>query len=134
MGTTPFLENAIGSHIFRTAAYAKPTELYVGLFLVDALEPTVLLDEVSGGGYGRVQINPGDANWGGPTNDDGVFFNLVNIEFPQQTEDWGLIGGWKIFDQGANAILQGLLVEPVEILTTTAKGIIPPGYLQVEVS
>ena len=134
MGTTPFLENAIGSHIFRTAAYAKPTELYVGLFLVDALEPTILLDEVSGGGYGRVQINPGDDNWAGPIDDNGIFFNLVNIEFPQQTTDWGLVGGWAIFDQGANKLLTGLLVEPVEILTTTAKGIIPPGYLQVEVS
>ena len=134
MGVTDFLEGHIGSHIFRTASYPKPTELYVGFFLDTPDDLGDLTNEVSGGGYARPRLDPGDENWGGPTEADGTFFNLKNIELPQQTTDWGTLTSWAIFDEGANMLLYGDLVAPVDILLTTAKGIIPPGYLQITVS
>ena len=133
MGATDYLENQIGTHIFRSGTFTKPTELHVGLFLVVPTDLGDIANEVVGAGYGRVQIDPSDTNWEGPTDGDGLFINLVNIEFPQQLSNWGTIVAWAIFDQGANMLLYGDLVEPVDILLTTAKGIIPPGYLQISI-
>lgn len=69
------------------------------------------ITELSGGGYGRVQYNPSDANWAAPVSGDGHTQNSVAITFPTATADWATATHMAIMDAqtGGNAQLIGAL-------------------------
>lgn len=94
---TDYLEGQIRAHIFRTATFAKPTVLAIGLFTAapsDAGGGT----EVTGGAYARVTRNPLDANWTAASATDGLTDNAAAITFPTATAAWGTVTHVGIFD------------------------------------
>jgi hypothetical protein len=99
MGMTDYLEQQLGNHLFRDAAFTKPTTLYMGLFTT---LPTA--DDGTGGiecpaaSYGRVAYGPSNTHWTEPVDGNGEFYNLFSIIFPTPQEDWGTIVGWGLFD------------------------------------
>lgn len=54
--------------------------------------------EVTGGSYGRVRIDPADANWTGASGTNGLTDNAVAITFPTPTANWGSITHFGIHD------------------------------------
>lgn len=102
-------EQAVGSHLFRTASWAKPAALWVGLFLTAPNNAGSGGVEPAGGAYARVQRNPGDANWG---MDGATFYNLADIIFPLPTADWGMVthaGLWSASSGGTLYIVAPLI-------------------------
>lgn len=128
MGTaqaSDYLENKLIDHIFRSAAFAKPTGLYVGLLTAaptDAGGGT----EVVGGAYARSNLAPLDTNWkatqggvSGPSSGSGgVTTNAVAITFPAPTANWGTVTHFGIFDaaSGGNLLIWDALTAPRTIL------------------
>lgn len=105
---TDYLEGQLRAHLFRTASFAKPTQLNVALYTAapsDAGGGT----EVSGGGYARVNVPPLDANWSAASATDGVTDNVADITFPTPSGNWGTITHFAIFDQGVNMLIWGAL-------------------------
>lgn len=108
MGMTDYLEEQLGTHLFRDGSYTKPTSLHLGLYTT---LPT--LDDGSDGveeaaaSYARVQYGPADAAWSLPVGGDGRFYNLYSIVFPTPQEDWGTIVGWGLWDAatGGNLLI-----------------------------
>ena len=99
MGMTNYLELQLGTHMFRTESFAKPSGLYLGLFTVlptnDAGEGGTELATAS---YDRVSYGPSDAAWSAPVDGNGEFYNLFSVIFPTPQEDWGTVVGWGLFD------------------------------------
>jgi hypothetical protein len=95
-----YLKQQLRAHIFRTATFAKPAHLWIGLFTsspTDAGTGT----EVSGGAYARVQRDPSDANWTAASPTNGETDNAAAVTFPAPVgADWGVIGWIGIFDAG----------------------------------
>jgi hypothetical protein len=145
MGTaqaSDYLENMLVDAIFRTRAFTKPVALYVGLFtasLSDAGGGT----ELSGGGYARVNLAPGDANWtatqggvsGNSSGTGGLTQNAVAITFPAPTANWGTITHFGIFDAAAagNLIIWDALTASKTISAGDPAPSFPPGSLQITV-
>jgi hypothetical protein len=89
---TNYTENKLIDHLFRTATFAKPTTLYVGLATAVASTETGSLTEVTGGSYARVARNPANANWlDASVLNEGTTSNIASIQFPTATADWGTI-------------------------------------------
>lgn len=111
-----YLENQIADHLFRSATYAKPTELHIALFTTDPTDADTGT-EVSGGSYARVQLDPDDANWkgtGGETSGasagtGGVISNNAVIQFPTPGANWGTITHFGIYDENDNLLVHGPL-------------------------
>src|SRR5579862_7350931 len=105
MAMSKFFFNKLIDHIFRTATMAKPSHLYLALFLTN---PNIdgSGTEVSGGSYARVQLDPLDTNYlatqggtsGASSGSTGSTSNAVAFTFPSPTADWGVIGFWGVFD------------------------------------
>ncbi|WP_339745978.1 hypothetical protein [uncultured Rubinisphaera sp.] len=68
-------EENILNGLFRSAAFSKPSELWIALLTATPDEAstgnfsTSTGTEVSGGSYARQQLDPSDSNW---TDPDGV--------------------------------------------------------------
>ncbi len=127
-----YLEGEIIKHIFRTGSFTKPTALYVGLFTAapsDAGGGT----EVSGGGYARAQLDPGDTNWSAPVSGDGHTDNLAEITFPAPTADWGVVTHFAIFDAATagNMLFHGALTQAKTINNGDPAPKFPVGALDV---
>lgn len=84
--------------------------IFVGLHTADPTEAG-LGAEVSGGGYARVQYDPGDANWSAPDATGGVTSNLQLITFPAPTAGWGVVTHWSHWDRlaGGNMLIHAAL-------------------------
>lgn len=128
---TNYLEQKIGDHLFRTAVFAKPAELWVGLFTALPDEAGENGVEVDGNNYSRVQNDPGDANWYRSTEGENKYWNSKPLEFPVQSAPWGEIIGVGLFDAatGGNLLIAALLDTPRTVDMTTANPVFPPGYL-----
>lgn len=83
------LGNLFRDHLFRSASFAKPTALYISLHTENGVE-------VSGPGYQRAQLNPGDANWA--ADGDGEASNAQPVVFGEPEGDWGRIAGYALWD------------------------------------
>lgn len=94
---TDYLEGQIGGHLFGDTTWAKPTTLYVGLLVAVTDGETASVAEASGGGYDRVQNDPGTANW---TNiAASQWANAVKLTFPAPSGgDWGQVVGVGVWD------------------------------------
>jgi hypothetical protein len=114
-GLSTYARNAIRDHFFRTATLAKPAELWISLHIGDT--GAAGGDEVTEGWYGRVQLDPLDANWDDPAL--GVASNLAEIIFGNPTGQAGAlivthVGAWDAAVAG-NFIIGGELTDPKTI-------------------
>jgi len=109
------LENLFIDHLFRSAAWAKPTALWVALF-TSAPSDAGGGVEVSTGGYARVNLPPGDGNWtatqGGATGvsngTGGMTSNNVAITFAAPTADWATVGWFALFSASSGGTMPGI--------------------------
>jgi len=129
---TDYLEGQLANHIFRTASFAKPTALYIGLF-TSPTDDSGGGTEVTGGSYARAQNDPGDANWDGPTSGNGQASNAVAVAFPAPTGDWGQATHFGIFDAptGGNRLFHDALTQPKTINNGDPAPTFPPGSLVI---
>jgi len=102
---TDYLENKILDHVLGVAAYTAPTP-YVALFTADPGESGDTTNEVSGGGYARV-----DASSAFGSAASGSSSNSSDIAFAQATADWGTVTHVAIMDAatGGNMLYYGAL-------------------------
>jgi hypothetical protein len=146
MGTSQasdYLENKLIDHIFRTATFAKPAALHVGLFTA---APSDLGGgtELSGGGYVRGTLPPGDANWkatqggvaGVSSGAGGTTTNAVVVAFPIPTADWGVITHVGIFDAptAGNLLIWDALTAPRTVLLGDPAPSFPIDAIQISFS
>lgn len=110
-----YIENAVLDHVFKTAVYTPPTNIYVGLFTTSPDDAGGGV-EVSGGNYSRVVVNSWSAS---TTNVDGKaeISNAVEATFPTANADWGSIAAIGIFDDisGGNLIAHSVVTIPKTI-------------------
>lgn len=105
-GFTDYLVHAWLNRAFRNQAFAKPNT-YVGLATSIIQDNDVAIGditEVSGGNYGRVQVNP---NGGAvPTWDlssGGALDNTHAITFPTPSASWGTVVSMFLIDSASGA-------------------------------
>lgn len=100
-----YLENAIVDHIFRSATFTKPTNVYAALFTATPSD-TGGGTEVTGGSYARVAILSADASWkgthgsatGASSGTNGTITNAAAATFPAPTANWGTVTHMALFD------------------------------------
>jgi hypothetical protein len=111
-----YLEVQLRAHVFRTASFAKPAQLWVSLHTANPTDAGTGA-EVSGGSYARVERDPLDANWTAPDSTGGVTANAAAITFPAPTANWGVVTHFGIWDAsaGGNLICYGALTTPKTI-------------------
>jgi hypothetical protein len=116
-----YLQDQIRKHLFRTGTFAKPTVLAIALHTANPGDAGG--SEVTGGTYGRVPLNPLDANWSAGTPTDGTTVNLAVIQFAVPTAPWGTVTHVSCWDSvsGGNMLLYATLGAPkvVDIGTDT---------------
>jgi len=97
-----YLENKILDHVFKTASYSVPTNLYVALCkstVQDDDTGSTLPSEVSGGSYARKGCNTWDAAAAGAIE------NTQPVTFAQATADWGVVTDFAILDHSSTGNL-----------------------------
>jgi hypothetical protein len=117
---TNYTENNIINALFRTAAFTKPTALYIGLITAFTDLEAGTVTEVTGGSYTRVARNPLDANWN-VTTTDGTTANTSSLQFPAATADWGTCTHFGIWDAatGGNLLIYSALTNARTITNGT---------------
>lgn len=131
-----YLERQIRTHLLRTDSWVKPTALWVSLHTEDPYDDATG-SEVSGGAYGRVQLDPGDANWSEEDPYGGESTNLVAITFPAPVgANWGLIthfGLWSASTAG-NLYLRGTVYPELQVDDSDNAPQFPIGALSITVA
>ncbi len=97
-------EVSLYNWLFRPAvAVTRHTELWVGLLTAVSDADAGTGTEVTGGSYARVDIT---ASMGAPDTTTGTGSNSVEVTFPLQTADWGLVthAGFFSASTGGSAI------------------------------
>ncbi len=83
------LEVTLYDFMFRPGtSVTRHTALWIGLFTAVSNADAGTGTEVSGGSYVRVDVT---SAFGAPDSTTGTGSNTVDVEFPLQTADWGLI-------------------------------------------
>lgn len=125
-GMAAYLQNQLRSHLFRTASFAKPGALYIALFVGGV--------EVSGGGYQRVNLPPGDANWSAEAT-DGQTKNLVDVVFGSPTTLWGQVNEFAIFDAltAGNMLFGRTAITPKNVNAGDGPPSFPAGWITIDV-
>lgn len=100
-----YLENKILDHIFKTASYTVPTNIYVALSTADPLDTGAGIAEPVGNAYARVVCNTWDAAASGATQNTGA------ITFVAASGSWGTISHFALFDAitAGNFLMHGSL-------------------------
>jgi hypothetical protein len=108
-----YLENKILDHVFKTASFSVPTNIYVALSTADPGESGGGIAEPSGNGYARTICNSWDAASGGATQ------NTNAVTFPTATGSWGTISHFALFDAatGGNMLAYGALTVSKTVTT-----------------
>lgn len=98
-----FLELELLDHCFN-AAWATPTNVFIGLSTADPLDTGAGLAEPSGGAYSRVTGSFGAASSRNVTQD-------AKLTFPQATAAWGDLTHYSVHDavSGGNLLAHGSL-------------------------
>ena len=119
-----YLENKLVDHIFRSASFTKPAQLWVGL-LTSAPSDSSPGTEVTGGAYARIQRDPSDTNWnatqggtsGVSSGTSGDTDNVAAITFPVPSASWGLVTHLAVFDASTagNMLVYGTLTNSKNI-------------------
>lgn len=100
-----YVEDEILDHVLKTADWAQPTNLYLGLSTADPTDDASGIAEPGSGAYARVQHNTWDVASSRATENTGT------ISFPEATGNWGTITHFMIMDasSGGNMIAHGAL-------------------------
>jgi hypothetical protein len=109
-----YLENALLDHLFGTANYTPPANIYVALSTTDPTDiGTGITEPPVGANYARVATAPAD--WNSAAN--GVVDNASNIAFPEANSSWGNITHFGLFDANVagNMVGHGALGAPVVV-------------------
>lgn len=118
MSATDYLEVQVGTHLLRTASWAKPTAIFVALFTTIPNDDGTGGTEVSTSGtaYVREQHGPSDATWTAPTS-SGVFANIGVVQFPSPTANWGTVTAFGLYsaETGGTLYAKGALTSSVVI-------------------
>jgi len=131
---TNYLEGKVIDHIFRTASFAKPTVLGIGLMSAVSDGEAGTVTELSGNGYARVADNPLDANWAAPSGGNGTTSNSTTITFPTASGgDWATATHFGIWDatSGGNLLIVSALTSS-RTVTNGATASFAPGALTVQ--
>ncbi len=104
-------DNTVTWKALKVPGRALKRPLYVALFTADPTDTGSTTNEVSGGGYSRVQLDPADANWNPTSGTDGHTDNASKITFPTATASWGTVTHFAIMDAatGGNMLFHGAL-------------------------
>ena len=97
---------AIGSHLLRSSAWAKPAALYAALFTTLPGGYGTGGIEVSMPDYDRVFCGPDDAAWLPPVEGNATFSNAAEITFNVPAADWGVVVGVGLYAAAAGGELQ----------------------------
>lgn len=87
-----YLENKVLDHIFKTASFTVPTNIYVALSTADPTDAGSGIAEPSGNNYARAACNTWDAASGGVTQ------NTSTVTFNTPSGSWGAITHFALFD------------------------------------
>jgi len=100
-----YAENSILDHIFKTAEFTAPANIYVALSLTDPTEDGSGITEPSAVSYARVLCNV----WNYATNRQTA--NTNQLIFSKATSSWGTITHFALFDAltGGNMLAYGSL-------------------------
>ncbi len=133
---TNYLEDAIINHIFRGIPYTPPAGLHVALFtaVTDGEAGTVTEVPAAGGGYARVSVPPGVANWAAPAGGNGTTSNVNAVTFPAPNAQLGQVTHWGIYDAavGGNLLYYAPLTTPKTINNGDPAPYFAPGALTVQ--
>lgn len=113
-----YLDGQLRAHLFRTASYTKPTNLYISLHTTSPL-PDGSGAEANYGSYARVLNAPLDANWTPGTGADGITTNAGVLSFPACTSGSNTVtyfGVWDALTTG-NLICFGALTGSTVVST-----------------
>lgn len=126
------LEVQLRAHVFRSGSFAKPSALYVSLHTADPGEDATGA-EVTGGGYARVQRNPGDSNWSAASATDGLTDNVADLTFPAPSAAWGTVTHFGVWDAATagNLLCYGALTTPRTINGGDPAPVFPAGALDI---
>jgi hypothetical protein len=108
---TDALEELIGDHLFRTATWAKPANIYIGLITAVTDAEAGSVTEVSGGSYARVSVALADASWDPPAGGNKTFSNAADVVFPTPSANWGTATHFGVWDASSGGTL--LIVAPL---------------------
>ena len=103
MALSDYLENKLVDHLFRSTALAQPAGIYLAL---GTAASDSSFTELSGGGYARINLGRGDANW---NQAFGTTALIVAKESGAATGNWGDITKWALYDaaSGGNMLYYG---------------------------
>lgn len=115
-----YLEAALVQHVLGNVPYTAPGTLYVALSLspFDTAATGSAMDEVAGGGYGRIALTNNLTNFPAPVGaNPAVLSNGVDIAFATCTVDWGIILSAYLIDASSagEALYGGDLASPVVV-------------------
>lgn len=91
-----YLENKILDHVFKTASFTVPTNIYIALSTADPTESGGSIAEPSGNAYARTACNAWDAAV------SGAIANTNTVTFPEATGSWGTITHFALYDASSN--------------------------------
>ena len=117
------LIDLIGTHLLRSSFWSKPSTYQYAL--LSSLDPVT---EVAVAGYHRINLTPSDANWTGPTLNNGNFTNAKPVQFP--SIDATVVGWGIVIDNFF--ILTRAFATPVVCTTETAGPYFSAGALQFQ--
>lgn len=99
-----YLENELLDHVFKTGAYAQPTNIYIALTkstIDDTKTGATLPSEVSGGAYARKICNTWDVAASGATE------NTQVEQFAEATANWGTVTHFALCDHSTGGNMLG---------------------------
>ena len=135
---TNYAEGLIGAHLFRTAAWTKPTNLYIALCTAASSVESGTITEISttATGYARAAVPCADASWTPPSGGNKRYESALAITFPAPTGNWGTITHFAIFDAptGGNALIVSALTSARAVGSGDAAPVFAAGALRVSFS
>lgn len=113
-----YLEAALLDHLFGLATFTAPSTLYVALSTADPLDDGSGITEPVGGGYARVSVAAGAAQWTRTANE---VVNDNTVSFPEATSSWGTITHAALYDaaSGGNLLAHTALGSPAAVASNT---------------
>lgn len=87
-----YLENKVLDHVFKTASYSVPSNIYVALSTADPTDSGGSIAEPSGNNYARTACNTWDAA------SSGAIANTGAVTFPTASGSWGTITHFALYD------------------------------------
>jgi len=125
------LYNKILGHLFGNREFTNVTTYYVALSFNSNVQAVL---EPLGNGYTRVAVENNTTNWS--TQTDGIVKNLIDISFPESTDNWGsdVIKSIAIYDAvtDGNLLYQGSIPVGMQKLVQNASVVLfPAGSIMV---